>query len=493
MGCLPFALAILPVFLGIYGRFNDELYFIACSKHLALGYVDQPPLSVWLLALVRAVAGESLLALRIVPACFAFVVALLTGRLAYRLGAGRWGQMTAAFCAGLVLPLNIIYSFYSMNPLSVALWIAATLVLVEIDKRQNPSLWLLFGAVAGLAALNKHPALVFIATIALSYAAFHLRTLFRHKELYLGALLAFAIALPNVIWQVQHDWISLWFYRQGALKNIPTPPLAVLGFQLATMNPGSLLLLAGVFLYFRGERLRRDGWMALACGGIFLLFIFSGQSRPDRIMALYPIGFAAAAAGWESLGSTRASRLLRPAIPALALATFLLLAPAMLPLLPPRQIAAHAARLGIVPKIEKVGRTTPLPQWIADRLGWQDLARRVAAVARTLTPGRRTAVIGSDYGFAGALQLYRRRYGLPPVYGFHNAFHDWGPPPADTEVFLLVGVSESRARRYFRVVRVAARGDCPLCVGDRQHPPIIVARGPRSPIAEMWRRLRMLI
>jgi hypothetical protein len=32
-----------------YGYFRDELYYIACARHLDFGYVDQPPLSILLL------------------------------------------------------------------------------------------------------------------------------------------------------------------------------------------------------------------------------------------------------------------------------------------------------------------------------------------------------------------------------------------------------------------------------------------------------------
>src|SRR5512140_2093836 len=51
-----------------YGYFRDELYYIACSKHLAWGYVDQPPFSIVVLAAVRALMGDSLLAIRLLPA-----------------------------------------------------------------------------------------------------------------------------------------------------------------------------------------------------------------------------------------------------------------------------------------------------------------------------------------------------------------------------------------------------------------------------------------
>jgi hypothetical protein len=43
--------------LSSYGFFIDEFYYIACSKHLALGYVDHPPLSIFLLALSRWLSG----------------------------------------------------------------------------------------------------------------------------------------------------------------------------------------------------------------------------------------------------------------------------------------------------------------------------------------------------------------------------------------------------------------------------------------------------
>src|SRR5450755_3571297 len=83
-----------------YGFFRDELYFIACGRHPAFGYVDQPPLVPALAALSQA-WGQSLFVLRAVPALFAGASICVTCLLARELGAGVFGQGLAALAAGL--------------------------------------------------------------------------------------------------------------------------------------------------------------------------------------------------------------------------------------------------------------------------------------------------------------------------------------------------------------------------------------------------------
>src|SRR5437764_14027633 len=51
-----------------YGYFRDELYYIACARHLDFGYVDLAPLSAFLLRIELTLFGSSLFALRIFPA-----------------------------------------------------------------------------------------------------------------------------------------------------------------------------------------------------------------------------------------------------------------------------------------------------------------------------------------------------------------------------------------------------------------------------------------
>ena len=49
-----------------YGWDRDELYFLAAAHHLALGYVDFPPLIAVVGWIVDKIAPHSLVALRIV-------------------------------------------------------------------------------------------------------------------------------------------------------------------------------------------------------------------------------------------------------------------------------------------------------------------------------------------------------------------------------------------------------------------------------------------
>jgi hypothetical protein len=69
-----------------YGYFRDELYFIACARHLGWGYVDFPPLSAWFLRGEMILFGSSLFAVRILPAIASALAIGLTAILVRELG-----------------------------------------------------------------------------------------------------------------------------------------------------------------------------------------------------------------------------------------------------------------------------------------------------------------------------------------------------------------------------------------------------------------------
>src|SRR5262249_8997612 len=73
---------------GRYGFQQDELYFVVAGRHLAFGYVDQPPL-IPLLTRVTGILGVSPTAARIIPALASGAVVVMAARLAALFGGGR--------------------------------------------------------------------------------------------------------------------------------------------------------------------------------------------------------------------------------------------------------------------------------------------------------------------------------------------------------------------------------------------------------------------
>ena len=150
---------------GRYGYFRDELYYITCARHLAFGYVDQPPLSILLLRLSQMLLGDSLFAIRFLPALAGAAIVALTGIIARELGGRAWAIALA--CAGSLCALfNLaVGNFFSMNAFESLFWMGAVYLVVRIINGGSPTLWVWFGVLLGFGAENKHSTVFFGAGI----------------------------------------------------------------------------------------------------------------------------------------------------------------------------------------------------------------------------------------------------------------------------------------------------------------------------------------
>lgn len=493
---LYFLLVWVPGVSGSYGYFIDEFYYLACADHLALGYVDHPPLSVFLLWIVRATIGDSLIALRVVPALAGAATILFIGLIARRLGANAWGQALAAGAAMIGAVYHVTFSYYSMNALSALLWTACFWVLVEIERQDEPRLWLLFGVLAGLGLENKHTFVLLPLGLAVGLLLTSARRHLRSRWLWLGCAISVALLLPNLGWQVENGWPSIEFYRNADLyKNVPTPPLMVLLQQVLVMNPGAMpVWIAGLWYFLatnRGRTLRHLGWIYVV---LLVLMLIGQKSRPDRIAEAYAVLFAGGGTLLAGLCDRGHLRWLRWALPATIVLAGVALAPLGLTLLPPQLTARYAATLGVVPQIEKgEGKKTALPQWMADRLGWEQFVDDVEAVAKAIDPAERAnaIILVPSYGQAGAIELLGRGRGLPPVYASQNSYAHWGPPRGSVEVAIVTGpFSAETVQQLFGDVTMARVHDCEWCMPWRDHAPIWLARHPRVPLRDAWAMLR---
>ncbi len=500
LGAIALAFFLLPGILGPYGFFIDELYYLSCSERLAWGYVDHPPLSPFLLRLARSVLGDGLLALRIPAALAGALLVAGTCLLARRLGGGRFAQVLAGV-AILAAPAFLLeFSFYSMNPFECLIWLGCAWILVVIEEREwggpgdRGRWWLMFGVVAGIGLLNKHTMVLFAAALAAALLATPARRHLTRPWIWIGLVIAALILLPNVLWQVQHGWPSLEFYRNAdQYKNVKTPPATVLLQQVLFVSPATLpLWVAGIAFFLRHSRrreridLRHVGVLAL----VLLAFVVAAQkSRPDRIAGMYPFLFAAGGVMLERLAAPAGHAWLRPALGLWLAAWAMVTAPLGMPVLPPQTLAAYAGAIGVVPQIERgAGKRPALPQWFADRLGWEALAADVATARDRLSPAEKAGVVffAPSYGPAGALEWLGREAGLRPVFCTHNTWFLWGPPRESVDTAIVLGNDPEYLSQIFTEVELAGIHHCEFCMPWRNNMPIWIARGPRVPIASLW-------
>ena len=459
---------------GNYGYFRDELYYIADGRHLQLGYVDQPLLMGRLAALLRIIAGDSLVAIHVIPALACALIIVVTGLMARELGAGRVAQFVAGVAALFMLGFMATGSIFSMDVLDQLWWALASLILVRLLRRdpQGPRLWLLVGLVAAIALLTKLTVLFFGLALVLALLVTPARRYLRTPWPWLAGGIAFLGLLPYLIWNAVNGWPTVEFWRHYG--GVGSSPLAFFGAQIGLMNPIALpLAAAGLVFYFRktGALYRLLGWTFVFA---YLVLTLLG-TKPYFLAPAYPILFAAGAVMWERVRLRPWLDWIRPAYVALLALAGIVLAPAVMPILPPATVV-HAYG--------------PLTQVLADRLGWDSLTNTVEQVYVGLPPAQRAqaCVLTQNYGEAGALSQLAAPGGLPPIISGHNNYYLWGPGTCTGQVIIGVGYSPADFKATYADIALAATQRCSYCVDFEQNVPIVVASNPTISInlARLW-------
>jgi hypothetical protein len=473
-----------------YGYFRDELYYLACSDHLAAGYVDHPPLLALLLRLTRAVLGDSRPALRLIPALAAGGSVLVTAALVRALGGGRRATIAAAISV-MTAPIFLgTFSLLTPNALDVVVWPAILLLLVRLLRGADPRLWLAVGALVGIGFEIKH-GMVFLALgLAVGFALTPVRREWRNPWLWAGVAVAALLAMPHLVWQATHGWPTLEFMENARRsKNLERSPLGAIGEQIVILDPiVAPIWIAGLVALWRddGGRFRMLGWAWVT----ILLVVMFGGGKSYYVTPFYPALFAAGAVALER--SRRWGRL-TTVLPALALVVGAIFAPLAKPLLPEEALVRWAAALGQDPRLgvderHEIGR---LPQHFADQHGWPELAATVAAVYRALPPEdrQRACIVTSNYGEAGAIDFFGPALGLPPAISGHNSYWLWGPRGCSFDVAIVIGIEAADLADYVRSVETAATFSCPYCM-PFENKPILVTRGPTLSPNALWARMK---
>ena len=472
-----------------YGVFRDELYYMACARHLDWGYVDHPPLVALIARLASMAFPDSWVVLRMLSALAAAGTVLLVGDLARELGGGRWARLLAQVLTATAPIYLSLFSIYSMNGFDVLIWAGLARIAARILVGGSGKLWLAFGALAGVGLLNKIDVILLGVGIVVGCLLARRMDVFRCRWIWLGGALAAALFAPHVAWQVVNGWPTREFVANAQRDKITAlGPFGFVAKQFLMVGPVAfsfaLCGLGWLIAARRARAFRPLGWASLAV----LVVLAASVSKPYYLAPAFTLLFAAAGVALETWTSGRFARPVRAAA-LVAAASILVGAPLAKPLLSEDGYVRYAAALHVRPGTDENHRLGRLPQFFADMHGWRELAETVAAVHAALPAEDRgrACVYGQNYGEAAAIDAFGPAMGLPPAISQHNSYWLWGPGSCTGAVVVIIGGDREDHIEHFESVEPAGAFRCADCMPYESDLTIWVARGLTVPLADAWR------
>jgi dolichyl-phosphate-mannose-protein mannosyltransferase len=467
---------------GRYGFQRDELATLDDARHLAWGYVAYPPVTPFFGRLSLLMFGTSLAGFRFFAALAEAMALVLTGLMAGELDGHRAAQLVAAaaaipFCLGG----GALMQYVSFDYLC---WVLTAYFVVRLLKSDDPRWWIAIGSAIGLGLLSKYTMGVFVAGLTAGVLLTDARRYLASKWLWLGIAAALLIFLPNFIWQAQHGFVSLDFLRHIHERDVRIGRARYfLPQQLELTLLGLPLWLAGLYFYLftpAGRRFRALGWMYI----VPLLLLVIVQGRAYYLAAAYPMLYAAGAVWSEQWLAAHQ----RPFAGALRAVVCTALVADM--------IIAAAITLPIASVNSTWWKTAvKLNEDFPEEIGWPELVETVAKIRDSLPPEDRAhlAILGTNYGEAGAINLYGPRYGLPQAISGVNSFWERGYGYSPPETVIVIGLPRGYVEDKFATCEVAGHTWNRFGIANeetREHPDIFVCRHLRQSWPEFWKNFR---
>ena len=477
--------AVLVIHLltgGRYGFHRDELATLDDARHLAWGYVAYPPVTPFFGWISLKLFAASLTGFRLFAAASTSVAVILTGLMARELGGKTGAQALAASAAiPFALAAGSLMQYVSFDYLA---WVACSYFFVLLCKSRDPQWWLAIGGCIGLGMLTKYSMLVFALAIATGVLFTDLRAHLRSKWLWLGVAASLLIFLPNLVWQIENNFVSLDFLRHiherdvriGRTQNFLPDQLELTLFTLP-------LAIFGLFFYFAsktGRPFRAVGYLYM----IPLITFLVAKGRGYYLAPAYPVLYAGGAVfGAELLRNVRL--VWRLSLWGLAWASIVM------------TISFAAAFFVPMAPVDSgwARRAFKVNEDFREEIGWPELVHKLAQVRDSLgaTDRSRFGILAGNYGEAGAINLYGKEYGLPEAICGTNSFwaRGYGDPPPETVI--VIGFSREFGDRYFESCEVVGQITNKYGVANEEttdHSGILLCRHLRQSWPEFWKKFR---
>lgn len=465
-----------------YGFHRDELQFLSDARHLDWGFVAYPPFTPFVERIGLSLFGLSMVGLRLFSVLAQAVVIVITGLMAKELGGARLAQVIAAFAIALS-PLPLFQGTeFQYTSFDFLWWVLIAYFTVRLLKSENSLWWLAIGTTIGIGLETKYTVCFLALSLIAGFLLSPARRLLVSRWFAVGVALAIAIFLPNLLWQIRHNFISLQFLQFIHARDVRWgrgDGFWLKQFVVCANTFSAPLWIAGIILFLRSPCFRPLAWMYLLPAAFYTIthavFYYLAPAYP-MIIAMGAVGFEA----WRSqLGRAWAVSL-----------TVLLLIGIC---------GAGAYAVALVIPIQSSG---PLRNWalahnetLREEIGWDELVRTVAQIRDSLPAGQQAhlGVTTANYGEYGAIEILGRAYGLPEPIGTTNSEWLRGYPAPPPTTLIVLGLSADEANAIFTGCRLAGHNGNSEGLRNEEsqfHPDIFVCGPPRMPWAELWKEHR---
>lgn len=391
----------------VYELHRDEYLHLDLGNHLAWGYTTVPPITGWISFVILSL-GKSVFWVKFFPALFGALIIVLVWKIIEELEGNLFALVlgaTGVVCSAL-LRINILYQ---PNSLEYLIW---TLVFYAVVKyiRTQDSKWIWITLVSfAIGFLNKYNIAFLMLGFLPSLLLSEHRKVLQERTFYFALALAFAIVLPNLIWQINHEFpVIRHMQTLASTQLVNVDRMGFLSDQLLFFTGSILTLLAAFtafFLYRPFKKYRIIFWTYVFVIGVYFYF----RAKSYYAIGLYPVLLAFGAVYLEQITRKGWTLYLRPFFVLIPVAVTTALFQIIVPVLSPEQIIEKPEMFKTLGLLRwEDGRDHELPQDFADMLGWKELGKLVDKALEKVDKGELTLVQCDNYGEAGAVNYYSK-------------------------------------------------------------------------------------
>jgi hypothetical protein len=335
------------------------------------------------------------------------------------------------------------------------LWTAAVLLLVRIEKTSNPRLWLAFGTVVGVALMHKYSLAFYLAALVVGTLLSAWRRWLLNRWFWGGVAIALAITLPNILWQAHRHFPFVELQHNH--HNVILPPLQFVFAQALLVNilSSAFVIVGAVYFYTSPmERFRALGWAFIS----YMLLMYSLHAKDYLVTPVYPAMLAAGAVAAERWFANTWSRRFVAAYVVAASALSALMLPSIVPVFSIDAYASYYQKMVLHRTESEENAHSAVPDYYSGNFGWKERAEAVSRYFNAL-PGeerQKTAIFGSFYGQAGAIDHFGPALGLPKAICSHHSYWYWGSRGYTGESVIVLDVDLEYLQRHCASVTFVA-------------------------------------